>query len=157
MQEEELYAECGTRLNNFFLSKLLCIFPSLFAKNHNKARYNIYGNLLPVFSTEGSHLEEKYRKPLYWVIQSRLKDLPSHSHGHLPLGIMKRIRRYHYECHIFFIFIPKWQTSRANVMSSLKTLNKLPRKRAFSAGEKWTVRSTGVGGFISPENGNLRR
>ena len=44
------------RLNNFYLSKLLCIFPSLFAKNLNKARYNIYGNLLPFFSTEGSRL-----------------------------------------------------------------------------------------------------
>ena len=42
-------------------------------------------------------------------------------------------------------------------MSSLKTLNKLPSKRAFSVAEKWTVRSTGVGGFISPENGNLPR
>ena len=38
-------------------------------------------------------------------------------------------------------------------MSSLKTLNKLPSTRAFSAAEKWTVRSTGVGGFISPQNG----
>ena len=52
IQEEQLYSECGARLNNFYLSKLLCIFPSLFAKNLNKARYNIYGNLLPVFSTE---------------------------------------------------------------------------------------------------------
>ena len=42
-------------------------------------------------------------------------------------------------------------------MSSLKTLNKLPSKRAFSVAEKWTVRITGVGGFISPENGNLQR
>ena len=37
IQEEQLYAECGARLNNFYLSKLLCIFPSLFAKNLNKA------------------------------------------------------------------------------------------------------------------------
>ena len=35
------FPECGARLNNFYLSKLLCIFPSLFAKNLNKARYNI--------------------------------------------------------------------------------------------------------------------
>ena len=62
-------------------------------------------------------------------------------------------------CQIFFIvFIPKWQTFLANVMSSLKTLNKLPTStRAFSAAEKWTVRGTGVIGFISPQNGNLRR
>ena len=38
-------------------------------------------------------------------------------------------------------------------MSSLKTLNKLPSTRAFSAAEKWTVRSTGVGGLISPQKG----
>ena len=42
------------------------------------------------------------------------------------------------------------------MMSSLKTLNKLPSTRAFSAAEKWTVRGTGVGGFVSPPNGNLR-
>ena len=36
-------------------------------------------------------------------------------------------------------------------MSSLKTLNKLPSTRAFSAAEKWTVRSTGVGGFKKTE------
>ena len=56
MQEEQLYAECRARLNNFYLSKLLCIFPSLFTKNLNKARYNIYENLLPVFRTEGSRV-----------------------------------------------------------------------------------------------------
>ena len=32
--------------------------------------------------------------------------------------------------------------------SSLKTLNKLPSTRAFSAAEKWTVRSTGVSVYI---------
>ena len=53
--------------------------------------------------------------------------------------------------------IPKWQTSRANLISSLKSLNKLPNTRAFSAAEKWMVRSTGVVGSISPHNGNLRR
>jgi len=41
-------------------------------------------------------------------------------------------------------------------MSSLKSLNKLPRTRAYSAAEKWMVRSTEVGGFISPQNGKKR-
>ena len=45
VQEEQLYAECEARLNNVYLSKLLCICRSLFAKNLNKARYNIYGFL----------------------------------------------------------------------------------------------------------------
>ena len=77
------------------------------------------------------------RKPLYQVSYSSLKDLPSRLHeGFLPLGIMKRIRRLSY----FFIFIPKWQTPRANVMSSLKTLNKLP--------STWAL--------ICLQNGNLR-
>ena len=40
-------------------------------------------------------------------------------------------------------------------MSSLKTLNKLRSKRAFSAAKKWMVRGTGVGGFVSPQNRNL--
>ena len=46
---------------------------------------------------------------------------------------------------------------RANVMASLKSLYKLPNTRVFIAAEKWMVRSTGVGGLISPQNGNLRR
>ena len=33
IQEEQLYTECGARLNNFYLSKLLWFFPSLLAKN----------------------------------------------------------------------------------------------------------------------------
>ena len=61
MQEEQLYADCRARLKHMiYLSKLLCICPSLFETNLNKARYSIYGNPLPVFSTEGSLLEEKY-------------------------------------------------------------------------------------------------
>ena len=56
-----------------------------------------------------------------------------------------------------FIFIPKWQTSRANVIVSLKSLNKLPNTRVFIAAEKWMVGSSGVGGLISLQNGNLRR
>ena len=43
----------------------------------------------------------------------------------------------------------KLPVRRRFAMSSLKTLNKLPSTRAFSAAEKWTVRSTGGGGFIS--------
>ena len=42
-------------------------------------------------------------------------------------------------------------------MTSLKSSNKLPSSRTFSAAEKWIFRSTGVGGLISPKNGNLRR
>ena len=30
-------------------------------------------------------------------------------------------------------------------------MSSLPRTRAFGAAEKWTVRITGVGGFISPQ------
>ena len=131
IQEEQLYAECGTR----YLSKLLCIFSSLFTKNLNKARYNIYGNLLPVLAlkvpvlrrnkaTNSSTSTDPFStatKTLAKVIYSSLKDLPSHSHGHFAIGDNKKNKTIA----IFFsIVIPKWQTSRANVMSSLKTLNK---------------------------------
>ena len=44
--------------------------------------------------------------------------------------------------------------SSANVKSKNFEINKLPSTiRAFSAAEKWTVRSTGVGGLISRQNG----
>ena len=42
-----------------------CLFAFLFLKRHlNKAKYSIYRNRLPVFGTEGSGLEEKYRHHL---------------------------------------------------------------------------------------------
>ena len=52
----------------------------------------------------------------------------------------------------FFIFIPKWQTSRANVMASLKSLTKLPNTRDFIAAEKWIVRISSVGAFKGRRN-----
>ena len=73
--------------------------------------------------------------------------------GSLPLGIMKRIRRSSYFLHLY----PKVANFPCECDVKTKTLNKLPSTRDFSAAEKWTVRSTGVGGFISPQNGNLRR
>ena len=47
--------------------------------------------------------------------------------------------------------------ARVNVMVSLKSVNKLPNTRVFIAAEKWMLKSTGVGGLISLQNGNLRR
>ena len=38
-------------------------------------------------------------------------------------------------------------------MANLSNFNKFLNTRAFSAAEKWTVRSTGVGGLISPQKG----
>ena len=87
------------------LSKLLCICPSLFEKISTKKdiacteisyqflapkvsvlRWNIPTNsvLQPI------HFQLQ-RKPL-GIIYSSFFDLPSHSQGSLPLGIMKRIR-----------------------------------------------------------------
>ena len=57
----------------------------------------------------------------------------------------------------FFIFIPKGQTSRVNIMANLKSLKELPNTRVFIAVGEWIVRSIRVGGFISPQNVNLRR
>ena len=39
---------------------------------------------------------------------------------------------------------------------SLRSLTELPSARVFAAAEKRMVRSTGVGGFIFTQNGNLR-
>ena len=47
----------------------------------------------------------------------------------------------------FFSLSSTAKTALANVMVSLKSVNKLPR--VFSAAEKWMVRSTAVGGLIS--------
>ena len=145
IQAEQLYAECRARLNNFYLLRLLCTFPSFFAKNLNKAGYNIYGNLLPVFlalrvpvlrrnkATNSTTSTDPFSAATRTLVLGHLfkflkKDLQHICTGILPLGMNKTIFII-----IFFIFIPRCQTSRANVMSSLKTLNKLPSTRAFSA------------------------
>ena len=75
--------------------------------------------------------------------------------GTLPLGNRdedKYDHRLSYSSHY-----PQQQTAHANVMVSLKSVNKLPNTRVFIAGEKWMVSGTGVGGLISLQNGNLRR
>ena len=115
-----------------------CLFAFLFLKRHlNKAKYSIYRNRLPVFGTEGSGLEpihfQLQRKPLYLVIYSSLLDLPSHLHGQFAIWDNEK----NMTISSFFIFIPKWQTFRADVTTSLKSLNKLPSTSAFSAAENW--------------------
>jgi len=61
MQEEQIYAVNASKMNeNLFIKVTMCLpFSGFSKKNLNKARYSIYGNLLPVFSTEGSRQEEK--------------------------------------------------------------------------------------------------
>ena len=51
---------------------------------------------------------------------------------------------------IAFFHYPQQQTARTNVMVSLKCANKLPNTFGL-------IRSTGVGGLIALQNGNLRR
>ena len=99
-----------------------------------------------------SHIEKW--KPLYLVICSSFLDMPSNLHGQFAVGDNEKNKTI---VIFVFIFIHKWQTSRANVMASLKSLNKLPNTKFFIAAKKWMVRSTGVGGFIFRQNGNLRR
>ena len=64
IQEEQLYAECGARLKNFYSSSFLCICPSLFETDLNKAKYSIYEKLLTVFSVAGFCFEAKYSHQL---------------------------------------------------------------------------------------------
>ena len=48
------------KMSEHLFIKVTVYLPFSFRKNNlNKARYNIYGNLLPVFSTEDCPLEEK--------------------------------------------------------------------------------------------------
>ena len=48
--------------------------------------------------------------------------------------------------------------ARANVMANLSNVTKLPNTRVFDAAENRSVenRSVEVGGFISPQDGNLQ-
>ena len=104
-------------------------------------------------ATNSSCSFQLQRKPLYQVIYSSLKDLPSHSQGHFAIGDNEKNKT-------IVIFSSSLSPSGKLPVrrSSLKTLNKLPSTRAFSAAEKWTVRSNGVGGFThSSLNGILRR
>ena len=62
MQEEQLYAECGqdertSVYQSYFVFSLL-----FWKKNLNNVRYSINGNLLPVFSTDGSPLDLRRNK-----------------------------------------------------------------------------------------------
>ena len=62
MQEEQLYAECGQDERTTVYQRY-CVFSLLFwKKNLNNVRYSIHGNLLPVFSTDGSLLDLRRNK-----------------------------------------------------------------------------------------------
>ena len=67
IQEEQLYAECAARLKNFHSSGLLCICPSLFETDLNRAKYSLYEKLLTVFSVAGFCFEEKYSHQLQYI------------------------------------------------------------------------------------------
>ena len=99
-----------------------------------------------------SHLQWK---PLYLLINSRVLDSPPHSLGQFTIWIWRKKWQSPYSSHY-----PQWKTARANVMASLKTLNKL-LSTTFSFSPSlplkiWMLRSIGVGCFVSPKNGNLR-
>ena len=62
MQEEQLYTECRQD-ERTSVYQSYCVFSLLFRKkNLNNARYSMYGNLLPVFNTEGSPLDLRRNK-----------------------------------------------------------------------------------------------
>ena len=72
-------------------------------------------NKATISSSSTAHFELQ-RKPLYLVIYSSLLDLPSHSHGQFAIGDNEKNMTMVIS---FFIFIPKWQTSREIVTTSL--------------------------------------
>ena len=168
MQEEQLYAKCKARLTNFYLSKLLCICPSLFKKSSAKQdiafteiSVQFLALKIPILrrnkGTNSSTSKDPFSAAMKTLVLGNSFRLVR-----LAVTVARAVCRWDNEKNktiviFFFIFIPKWQTSRANLMSSLRSLNKLPNTRALSAAKKWMVRSTGVVGSISPHNGNLRR
>ena len=70
-----------------------------------------------------SHLQWK---PLYLLINSRVLDSPPHSLGQFTIWIWRKKWQSPYSSHY-----PQWKTARANVMASLKTLNKLLSTTVF--------------------------
>ena len=108
----------------------------------------------------GVHAQKPYNiKMLFFVQTSSLYPLEPHTRemrtGSLLLGIMRGLRRSSYLSSSLF---PSGKLPlRMWWQLSLKSLNKLPNTRVFIAAEKWMVRSTGVGGLISLQNGNLQR
>ena len=140
------FPECGARLNNFYLSKLLCIFPSLFAKNLNKARYNISYQFLalkdPVLRRNKATNSSTSICPFFSCTES-----------HIVLGNLFKVYRLDITfarevCHLgkkkiwqssYSFHYPQWQNARANVMANLFNLNKLPNTRVFVAAENGSV------------------
>ena len=52
------------KIKEHLFIKVTVYLPFSFRKNLNKERYSMYGNLLPVFSTESFRLEVKYTHQL---------------------------------------------------------------------------------------------
>ena len=59
---------------------------------------------------------------------------------------------------VLFFSLSPMVNARANVMANLSNVTKLPNTRVFDAAENRSVenRSVEVGGFISPQDGNLQ-
>ena len=61
-----------------------------------------------------------------------------------------------YGNHLIFLIIPNGKLPVQMWWQIYLMPHKLTSTRVFIAAEKWMVRRTGVGGFISPQNGNLQ-
>ena len=82
MQEEQLYVECGQDERTSVYQRY-CVFSLLFwKKNLNNVRYRIHGNLLPVFSTDGSLLDLRRNKTNQSIFSC--KEKPSIMHQSIP-------------------------------------------------------------------------
>ena len=136
-EEEQLYAECEVILKNFFSPNLRSICLSLLETNLNKAKYSFY--------------EKRNEKLLTIHFSAAVKTLVFGNLFKLfRLVITFALEVYHLgiKMNVLFFSLSQQQTGRANVMISLKSVNKFPNTKVFIAGEKWMVRSTGVGGLF---------
>ena len=153
IQEEQLHAECGAGLKNFYSLNLLCICPSLF-ETYLLTRQNIASTknsqeflawqvsiLRRNKATNSSTSNRPFFSCTESLVLSNLFKLVrldiTFAREVCRLGIkMKKILQsslsysFHY---------PQWQTARANVTANLRSLNKLPNTRVFVAAENGSV------------------
>ena len=134
--ESKLYPECGARLKNFHSSStVLCICPSLFETNVNKAKYSIYGKLSTVLSVAGIQFSTAPKALVFGNLFKlfRLAVTFAREVCHLGIKMTKDMTIV-----IFFSLSPI-ANCPCKCEANLTRLNKLPNRRFFDVAENGSV------------------